>query len=338
LNQEEPVIVKDSNGLKIVVGVTFSMIFFKVAFPEFRALKTMQKISNYEPSPKKFTGTPRGLFNTSLYQNFRKKTVLAYAPHRSGLSSGLQSFCSEQNHCLVLNTRGPWAEELNEVGIPVTFSFYDYHLLTIMIRKLMQKYEDMIFILDGVEKLTPNEKKYLSRLVSANNSLAGNFIIAGSDPTALREFSWAVDSQFLSLPEVTLDEMHLILKDKQGYNGQDLESLWNECGSDFEYALEMTEQGKGLNFFLNEKRNQIKEDVEEIMNSEKNREIFLAILGSRNEFRPLGSLYHDSTLVEELKKRKLVKGLDLDSYCFRNKFVLKSIINEVQKLIQQEQS
>lgn len=340
LNQPDPSPIIKS-GFKFFFGTTFTMLFLKIVVPEFRARKTMENLFGYEPipSPKPAHVLLRRQTNQDLSSKMIQKPLIIHSKGKSGLTSALKGFCSEQSHCLMLETRGKWSENLNQVGIPVTFSFYDYRLFTLIIAKLIQKYPDLVFILDGFENLSANERKYLARLVRTKSiNGKGNFVIAGQDLISLRQFHQAVDCDCLHLQDLTREEFHNVLKGIEGYRFEDVDFVYEECGSELEYVLEAFAKGIKVGEFLDLKKKEIEISVDELMKGRETRESFVAILASCNYLRPLGNIYYDSKVVGELIKKELVQGYDIDSFCFKNKFVLKCCVARVQEIIKSGQS
>ena len=280
----------------------------------------MENLFGYEPVPKAKPPhvLTRNQVNRELSSKIIQKPLTIYSKPNSGLSSALKGFCSEQSHCLMLETKGKWSESLNQVGIPVTFAFYDYRLFTIIIAKLIQKYPDLVFVLDGLDNLGAHERKYLARLVRSQTvNGKGKFVVAGQDLNSIREFNQAVDCEYTHLQDLTREEFHNVLKAFEGYRFEDVDFVYEECGAELEYALEA---------------------VDELMQRRETRESFVATLASCNYLRPIGNIYYDSKVVGELIKRDLVQGYDIDSYSYKNKFVMKCIVTRVQEIIKSGQS
>ena len=301
----------------------------------------MENLFGYEPVPKAKPPhvLTRNQVNRELSSKIIQKPLTIYSKPNSGLSSALKGFCSEQSHCLMLETKGKWSESLNQVGIPVTFAFYDYRLFTIIIAKLIQKYPDLVFVLDGLDNLGAHERKYLARLVRSQTvNGKGKFVVAGQDLNSIREFNQAVDCEYTHLQDLTREEFHNVLKAFEGYRFEDVDFVYEECGAELEYALEALAKGIKVQELLDLKKKEIEMHVDELMKRRETRESFVATLASCNYLRPIGNIYYDSKVVGELIKRDLVQGYDIDSYSYKNKFVMKCIVTRVQEIIKSGQS
>lgn len=325
LNQSLPGDTSQHFNYKIIAGITFGIICFKVFFHELRLNYLMKKIDEYEPKPAEYKGIYRFGFNEVLNNELKNHPVCLYGNKSTGKSQALSGYCSSQKHCIMLDTEEKWSEGLNKPGIPVNFSFFDFRLFLSAVGKLSEKYPDLVFILDGLENLNFAEIKYLVRLVKSQMSQSGRVIISSSEFENIVQLSSMIGGKFLTVPEVTKEEMHQILKIKHGYRFEDVEYLWDKCEGGLEFALDMIAHGENAEKYLEGKKENIIEHIKDLVSSP---DILMRIRGTldyKNNEKPLGDIYKFSKLAQALKERGLVKHQDPSSFCYRNKFVFMTI-------------
>jgi hypothetical protein len=311
-----------------LAGVGLAFFGFNAAYrsslPPDLAQGVKEKLNKF----KDFQGLPRPQEADRILGLLEKGPVLIYGPKKSGKTFLMKYLDTFYTPSVLIELKPDFSETLNGLNLDAKISDTKFLEYINTVTQVIYKDPDTLVLIDNIESLPLIHKANLIKKIKAWTSKSHKKIVLSTNS---REIAWhaTLFQNFQRyLPEdLSKEEFHSILKFHKGYLSNEIDRIWDTCGCDLDYGLEMLDNNYDSEKFLKTKEETIHKLITEITDQRDVIDGIKAALKTVNSKYPLGNVFPAAKGVKQLQAANLLKDQLNKSVSFRNHFVVKVLKN-----------